>query len=390
MHFVIKKFNFQSALDRSFGVASKVGTSPVLQQVFASVSEDKLSLMGSDGELSIIVQVKEAEIKEAGNLLIPPSIYDIVKSCRDTDIELQTTDAMIHIACADTRWEVRREDMQYPAISEEHINVVEIPKDVLQAAFIRCRLAIASSTLRSDFAFIQVDQRRMRATDGSKLHQVDFPYALEGLIPSRAIAEVLRRIKGMAMNHVGVGQNKRCFTFQIDDDLIIATKHIVSYPDVDAHMLNPALLNGEELVVDRKRLIQAVRRIALTADIDTNYITISLNTGRLVLMSLDKYGNNATEGIDVEWQGGLRKLGVNHNHLMDVLMALRGDEVHMMLGEDKPPKISSLCFVDDGFTGVLVQLRSDLSDAMENSDQLKVAQNGGQDARVALADVLEG
>lgn len=376
MQVVAKKYVLQSAMDKAFGIASKSSATPALQNVLLEANEHGCWMTGSDGEISTIVFIEQIEVAEPGSLMLPPKMHDIVKSCPDADISINSENGKIFISCEMANWELRQEQLEYPEIETPEDEVVEIPKEILADALTRCKPAISSENIRAMFAFVQVDKKRMRATDGSKFHQVDFDFPIDGLIPARAVAEVTRCIKSMALENVNVGQNERNYTFKFDSDLLIVTKHVAEYPDIDTHMLKPALAYAQRLSVDRKAFSDAVKRVSLTADPDTNYLVMEIADGKINLSTLDKYGNNSRESVEVYWEGNPRRLGVNHNYLMDMLSALAGAECVIMLGDDKPPRLTNLCFKDENFTGVLVQLRPDLGEAAKGSKRTRAAQEG--------------
>ena len=388
-----KKFVMQAAFDKAFGIAAKGGTNIALQHVSATVDDHRMKMIGSDGELSIIVSCDQLDINEPGDVLFSSSIHDIIKLCADTDIHIYTNETSIFVECAEAFFEIRKEYLEYPYIDDAHENTIEVPKEALQNAIQKCRPAITSDSIRQSFTFIQVKDSKMRATDGSKCHQVSFPYPVEALIPQRAIADILRRIRTMAMENVSIGNTDHSETFKFDNDLLIITKHTVDYPDVDSHIIEPASKNNLKLSVERKRLIEAVKRISQTADEETHYLTLELEPSRLVLSSMDKYGSNSKETLDVSWDEGSRKIGVNHLYLRDVLSVIDTPDVDITLGEDEPMKLSSLCFRQESFIGVLMQLRPDLGQALQGSDKVRPAQQapvGWGDSGLTAGDSTQG
>jgi len=364
-------------LDRAFAVASKTAAAPVLQNVwleaYSSDDAPTVKVTGSDSEITMVVQSNQVLIEEEGNALLPSKVHDIVKLCPDSEITIETDEKAATITCLAAFWEIRLESDTYPDIETDHVPVCEIPKDSLQAAITRCRGAISSDAIRAMFLFIQVTGEKMRATDGNRFHQVDFPFPMEAQIPARGVAEILRRLRAMSMENVEIGETDRHYTFKLDEDMLIVTKHTTEYPDVERAILNPSLENDIALQIDRKAMIEVVKRVAITADPDTSYMTLVFNDDTIQLSTLDKFSNQSKEVIDIHWPHPELTVGVNHEHYLGVLSAMSTPQIQMTL-KSTGGNNASLGFSEEGFVGVLVQLRQDLGDAAKGSDRVRPAQ----------------
>jgi len=308
MEISVKKYIIVAAFDKAFGVAARTTAVPAFQNVLFSVKNEGTTISGGDGEVHTVVAVEQIEVNEEGKVLIPPKIHDIVKLCPDADINIKTENGVIIVECEQTVWNIRQEYLEYPSLDVgEAEEAVLIPKLDLSKALQRCKPAIDSQNIRMMYSYIQVADNKMRATDGSKFHQVDFPYRIDGLIPTKAVNEILKYIKSMAVEEVFVSQTDRHYVFGFDSDRLIVTKHAVEYPDVEGSMLKPAMKNNCRLALDKKLFIDAVKRVALTADTDTNYMVCRLSEDLLNLLTVDKYGNSSSEVVDVYWSGGRLK-----------------------------------------------------------------------------------
>jgi len=333
-----------------------------------------VSLIGSDGELTMVSKIEQADIVTPGSTLLPSKIHDIVRLCSDGDVSISAVKGFISVKSGEASWDIRGEVDEYPEIPEPEGEEITIPKTALLEGLNRCKPAIDSHNIRAMFAYIQVKDGRMRATDGNKFHQVDFASEANILMSSRLVVELVRRLRSMALDEVIFSESDQNYFFKCDSDTIISTRTTVEYPDVDAVMLAPALKNNEQIVIDRVKFVSAIKRVALTADEDTNYLSLELDGHIMNLTSLDKYGNTSREKIDVVWDGDARTIGVNHNHLLDIMTGVKSGQVTIMVGQDEGNKPTSLCFRDNHFVGVLLQLRTDLVAAMQGSTRVRPAQ----------------
>jgi hypothetical protein len=176
----------------------------------------------------------------------------------------------------------------------------------------------------------------------------------------------------MALDEVEYGETERQFTFVFDEDLLIAAKHITEYPDVEKTILVPANENEWELAIDRKQLIEIIRRTALTADEDTHFLTIDLANNQCKVSTLDKFQNTSRDRIEINWPFADLSLGVNYQHVLELLTSMRSNQIKLYLGEAKSPKrLPHLRFEEEGFVGVQLQLRKDLGEAALGSTRTR-------------------
>lgn len=388
MRVTIRKQYLQSLLERAFAVAAKTSSAPVLQSVQLSAgSTFGLQAVGGDGEITMVARTTQVDVAEDGEALMGSKLLDIVRAAPDTDIVLAVDpDGSAAITAGEAHWQLRLERDDYPPVGESHQASWRIKKDELLTALNACRPAIEADAVRVMFQFVQLTGTVMRATDGSRLHQVEFAAPSLALWPGRAVSEIIRRARTMVLDEIEAGETERAYTFKIDEGLLIATKYATEYPDVESHMLRPALANELKLTVERRALLDAVRRVGLVADEDTNFLSVELGGDRMVLSTSDKFGSKAREGLPVHWTGGPRRLGLNHTFLAELLGAVDDGQVEISLRDGERGAQAPLCLRSNGFIGVLVQLRPELGDAARGGASPVTAAAMARRARAATGE----
>lgn len=369
MNIAGRKYSWLNVLDKAFSVTSRSAAVPVLENVLVEERDSQARFVGSDGELTVVSFSDQLEFSGDGYMLLPPKVHDIVKLCPDAEIRIQLRNQYIIVECGSARWELSVTSDEYPAYPDPSAfgtDPLMIPKDKFQEALRRVSPAIVTDNVRPMFMFVELSGGKMRATDGSRLHQVDFAgfseLDVEALIPSRAINELSRRLKSISIDEIMYGETENQYLFGLGDTVLIAAKYVNEYPNVEGEMVSPALAHRHQIEVPLKAFRDVVKRVSLTADTETSYLGIGLSSESMLLSCMDKYGNVSREVIPVSWTGEDRTFGVNHRYLQDVLGVLSGDTAFLRFGPDSPPRLSSLSFLEDDFVGVLVQLRSDLQD----------------------------
>jgi len=374
MKITIKQYVLVALMEKAFGVTTRNNAITALQSIKVE-ARDGLTLIGSDGELTMIANTQQVVIEEPDTVAWPIKALDIVRAAPDGEMAFEIEDGLCKITTEATRWEIRLPTIDdFPQIETKHRKPYVVNREEFESALKRVRPAIASDNIRANYMFVQAKDGVLQATDGSKMLRVAFPGVRDVLFPSKAVEQVLRRIRTMASDEIEIGETKKAVSFKFDDDILVAAKHTTEYPDLQRALITPTAKFTDELRMDVKALSSAVARVALTADDDTNFLTMVLSKDTLTLTTLDKNGNEAEETLDVYWKGEDRELGVNHNYLADVLEAIESNECRMLIGEDKGARRTMLRFEEaeeEGFLGVLVQLRPDLGEAAKGSDVVR-------------------
>ena len=363
------KSSMQMVFDSAFALVGK-GVMPSLAYAYLMVTEDSSYLVGSNGGITTVVSLDSVSIEDPTPCLFPPIIQRTVRLCDSgLDVVLDCTDDLIKVTCGDFSQTVRTELLEYPEISWATDTDFSIPKEELEASLRRVQPAIQSASVRPLLNFIQITDNHMQACDGSKMMRVPFPYGNDMLIPGDAVSEILKRIRAMSMETVQIGENDAAIVILFDNDRLIMPKSVDSFPDLNKAFIAPtedfeAFLSFPRVVVE-----DAVKRVALTADTDTNYLQLDLTDGSMRMSSLDKFGWLASEELNVSWDSGDRELGVNHQYFSDILGVLSDDTVSISLGPDDGAILSFIRFdqESDGFLAILTRLHSQLGASLRAS-----------------------
>jgi DNA polymerase III subunit beta len=87
-------------------------------------------------------------------------------------------------------------------------------------------------------------------------------------------------------------------------------------------------------------------------------VKLELGKGSLKVLSQNPDLGDAKEEVPVEYAGEPLKIGFNARYLIDVLGALRGDDVQLELADDLSPGVlKGAGDKDQGFTAVVMPMR---------------------------------
>jgi DNA polymerase-3 subunit beta len=95
----------------------------------------------------------------------------------------------------------------------------------------------------------------------------------------------------------------------------------------------------KQVTVQRGRLVDALKRIALLSADKSNAVKVSLADSQLRVTANNPDLGEAKDDIEVGYKGGSLTVGFNARYLIDVLSVTETDEVVMELGDEHSPGV---------------------------------------------------
>lgn len=375
MKLQIKKFTLLAALQKTKPVLSGRALSPILANFFIEAEQGQLRVTASDSEITIIASTSQVDVSEAGSVIAPQALLDIVEACEDSVIDLSINSGQMVVSCGDAHWDVNiNVAEEYPKPEVGDWEKVSFKKEDFKQALSRVTPAIKSDAVRPDLNYVQVIDGMIRATDGNKYIHVIGETPVELLLYVRIVDLLERRLRSLVSDEFEVGVSDDQYVFFLDEDVMMATRSTVKYPDANRYFLKPAENNDQSVDLDKRVLDAAIKRVRITADEETHHVSLILNENQLKLTAFDKYGSQSEEIIEIFWPHPPRTMGVNHKFLSDIIGALSTAQVNLAIGEDRGNHQTSLKFTEPGMVGILQQMRPDFNEATKGSDRVHGAQ----------------
>lgn len=324
--------------------STRGGTHPVLSGLLLDLVGDRLTITGSDLDLTIRVDVAVAG-DEDGRTVIPAKLFgDIVRSLKPGAVHLETSADSAVIAGGRSQFSVNiipsEEFPQLPApvgntVTMQTGHLAEGLKQVVPAASSdESRLILTGVLLASEGEGL-----RIVATDSYRLAVRDLPgeSIFDGdqrvLVPSRALAELLRQLGAAEEVTIVLGEQDASFA-------------------IGSHTLTTRLLSGEfpnyrglipsnqpnRLVLDRLSLLEAVRRVKLMAR-ESTPVRLNMASGSVELVATTQDVGQAREEIDAEYDGDELTVAFNPEYLVDGLEATPGDSVSLETVDGLKPAV---------------------------------------------------
>lgn len=338
LSFEIKKFLLEALLNKAYTVVPVRDVMPVLKCFQFHVDPQRLRVVATDNELSFIATTPMVSVSQPGVAVFPAKkLLDIVKTADDSDVRITVTNTTAAITIGRASWTLKLPGGDdYPAMPViTDTQFISVDRKTFTEAITAVRYAACRDPNRANLNIIDITDGKLTACDGSRIQQIrisDLPINLR--IPIVAVDDLLRLLRTVEHDTIGVGQSDTKLIFRLGTDVFIVSKFFAAFPDMEANLLRPALENRHSLDVDRTDLINAIKRVRINADADSSAIALQVDRNELTVTARDKAGNTASETIFATFAGSPRTIVVNHKYLLDMINNYGDATCTFRLGDD--------------------------------------------------------
>lgn len=332
---------------------------PVLECVKITAGNDGVTLLATDGELSIQKHIR-AEVFDEGEICVPGKLFsDFLTKLVGAEVTVATGEKGLSIHYG--------ESVSYLQI----INASEFPKIDLsegENSFVLKQKDLKRGVAETVFCCAQDDMRpvlkgclmefgdhlEMTAIDGYRLAVSKIPVVtksgVESIIcPARALTEISRMLTGDEEDITLYTQGGRLMVGV--GDMVIVTRLYQGDFIKKENVLPKAFTT--DLVLSREELIASVERAAIFIRGDkNNLITFEIGGKSVKISSVSEIGNVA-ESVAAESNGKELVISMNAKYLLDALRALDEEKVCMSFNGAISPFILQNCEKKDSLYLIL-------------------------------------
>ena len=349
----------RAALLKSLGhvqsVVERRNTIPILSNLKLDASDGKLALNATDMDLDIIESV-DAEIASPGATTAPAhTLYDIVRKLPEgSQVELDADDeSQLVLSSGRSRFTLTcLPTDDFPVLSSGDMDhEFSLPVEEIKALIDKTRFAISTEETRYylNGIYLHAGERdgtavlRAVATDGHRLARVDFPLpkgakGLPGVIVPRKTVGELRKLVDETTDDVAIGLSESKIRFSFNGAQLTSKLIDGTFPDYQRVIPEG---NDKKLEVDAKVLADAVDRVSAISSEKSRAVKLSLKSGSLVLSASSPDDGNATEELEVSYEGEAMEIGFNAGYLLDITRQIEGSSAQLLLADAASPTILS-------------------------------------------------
>ena len=345
MKFTLSSSALSSRLQTLAKVINSKNSLPILESFLFQVHNGQLTITASDSENVMQTSLALDQFDTDGNFAIPShTVLDAVKELPEQpltfEVNMNTYEVTVGYQNGQYQFTAQNAD-EYPqtAPMQNDVHAITIDAAALNNNINRTLFATDNNEIRpvmnGIYFDLTTDCLAFVASDGHKLVRCR-DYAIKSETPAAFIlpkkpAMLLRNVLDKDSGDVVIKFNSSSAEIQFAEGKLSCRLIEGNYPNYNAAIPND---NPNELTIDRKSLLSAIRRILPFASMSSQLIRFRLEAGMLELSSEDiDFATRAKESLVCEYMGSPLQIGFRGDFFTDILNSIDTDELKIKLGD---------------------------------------------------------
>ncbi|HET9982362.1 MAG TPA: DNA polymerase III subunit beta [Longimicrobiales bacterium] len=336
MRFTITRDNLQQGLASVAASIPTRTTLPVLSNILIEADDEGVRMSGTDLDIAVSLHVG-AEVEEGGALTVPAKkLQELARELPENPVRITTKGDRFELTCGRASFRLnglpRDEFPTFPAV--DFRESWRIPGEVLGTLIRQTSFAVSTEESRPILNGVlwQLgdEEMRMVATNGHRLalmkQRLETPGAPRAdlIVPPKALAQV-DRLFGTG-EAIEVARSENHLGFRRDGTRVFTRLIEGPYPNYEQVIPKD---NDKLVVADKGALIQALRRMAVVASEQTHRVRLSFHAGTVRFSVESPDLGEATEELEVDYQGEPLDIGFNASYLLEVLRYMPTNDVRL-------------------------------------------------------------
>lgn len=350
MKLSITKEHLSEGLQAIQNIVPSRTTLPILSNALVRTVGGELELTSTDLDVTVSATIP-ARVEVPGEVTLPVrKLASIVRELAVSEIEIEVNDKLVASISAGPSFfrmnGLSAED--FPPMPATAVPpLVAMPQDRFKRLVQRTAFAASSDegryVLNGLFFSFKEHKVTTVATDGRRLALAEDEVELsregpaEFIVPTKAVGEISRLVKGTGEVEISITQNQAAFAFRPEHgpQARLVTKLIEGiYPSYQQVIPRES---KERVTLVREEFLQALRRAEIMTSEKSNSVKLTLTRDNLVISSNTPDVGEARESLAVNYKGSDLVIAFNPRFLMEALEALDDDEVYFELTDELSP-----------------------------------------------------
>lgn len=345
MKFTLSSNALSSRLQTLAKVINSKNSLPILESFLFQVHNGQLTLTASDSENVMQTSLKLDQFDTDGDFAIPShTVLDAVKELPEQpltfEVNMSTFEVTVGYQNGQYQFTAQNAD-EYPQTApiQNDVHAITIDVTALNENINRTLFATDNNEIRpvmnGIYFDLTTDCLAFVASDGHKLVRCR-DYSIKSETPAAFIlpkkpATLLRNVLDKDNGDVVIKFNSNSAEIHFAEGKLSCRLIEGNYPNYNAAIPND---NPNELTIDRKSLLSAIRRILPFASMSSQLIRFRLEAGMLELSSEDiDFATRAKESLVCEYTGAPLQIGFRGDFFTEILNSIDTDELKIKLGD---------------------------------------------------------
>lgn len=332
MYCVINKAELVDNLSGVVNILVSKTTYPVLQNVFLETTEKSLIIKATDLDSYVEKRIGiSGKIKEGKVLLPGKKLLDAVRELSAETLTLSVKDNKVHLdADGSNSFFAVLDPAEYPEVPEiPKGNKIEFPQILLEECFYDTGFAVSREESRPAmcgvFLKINKSETQMVATDGYRLAYIKKIVKSDNNLES-IIAPKVFNLFPKGEDKIIVTADNAKIGLKFANTTIVSRLIEGPYPDYQRIMPDK---HSCQMLVKTDDFIAALRRAAVFAHPVGKLVALNLSTKQCSVFAETQDLGQSTQEFSAKYKGDYLKIGFNVGYLLEILQAIKSDEVVM-------------------------------------------------------------
>jgi DNA polymerase-3 subunit beta len=331
------------------GVVDTKKSPPILSHLLLDAGEAGVRVFATDLDVGVRVPL-DAHVDVPGAVAVSARrLHDIARELPDDAVEIRVGgEHQMVLRCRRSEFKLKglpRDD--FPRLPElQGHPAIGLLGGVLRDMIRKTLFAVSSDLTRHALngVLLQIvdGEIRMVATDGHRLAIVRRPVGAaasspvaSALLPRKALSEIAKIIRDEA-GPVAIHTTQEQAAFECPGGLLVTRLIDAQFPNYEQVL--PAS-SPKSFTADREALQGALKRTATIGGERGNPTVVSLSRDRMILTCSDQDLGEATEEVEIEYQGAEMSIGFNGRYLLDFLGVVESDRVRVQASDPLSPAL---------------------------------------------------
>ncbi len=356
MEFIINKNELMKALSNITGFMSTREINQIISNVLLETEKGYLTITATDLEKSIRNKIP-AEVFKEGSILLPgKKLSELVKGFRYEVLKF-FVDESHRVIIKNGNEELEKkyktnieimgnspEEFPIP-FKVNNLEFFDIEPSLFMEMIQKVEYATAIDDPRVVFNGIFLEHKddllTIVATDGRRLSYIkrlekDFLKGSTIIIPSRSVKEIIKILSNTNELKIAYNDKEKQIYLQ-SGDLYFSTRLVEgNFPDY--RVVIPKDLSYK-VTLNRQDFISAIRQAMVFAPEPNKQVQLHFKENLLMIVSSTPDLGKIEDGIDCEYQEKPIAIGFNANYLLDVLEALKSNEIEFHFKTPDSPSV---------------------------------------------------
>lgn len=345
MRFTLSSTALSSRLQTLAKVINSKNSLAILESFLFQVHDGKVTITASDSENRMTMELPLDESDTDGEFAIPNrTILDAVKELPEQPLTFEVNPETYEVAIEyqNGRYNFSAQNAEeYPqkAPIADDAKTITISAKVLCDNIARTIFATDNNEIRPVMNGIYFDLLpdclAFVASDGHKLVRCRYT-AIKSeehasfILPKKP-AMLLRTVLDKSEDDVTIKFSTGSAEFYFPNGTLSSTLIEGAFPNYNSAIPTD---NTNELIIDRKALLGAIRRVLPFASMSSQLIRFRLDSGSLELTSEDlDFATSAKEDIVCSYSGTPLQIGFRGDFFSEILNSITTDDIKMLLGD---------------------------------------------------------